>query len=302
MSAAFTTIVPDTRACAWWLQALGLYVFPVDHPGLPRCAGAHRPGQPCDGKRGKHPACKWGTDATLDPDEIGKMLSRGLRNIGVACRPSRLLVVDEDKPGAFAQYAAEIGQTIEPTLTVATGKGWHHYYRQPEGEPLGNGEGALAGRGIDIRGAKGKGGYVVGPGSIHETGVLYAPADSAAPILPAPPWLVEALRSAPPKTANPVRSSRPVSGPGGGGRPFKVLSGLVQAVLDATPPSPNVPGDRNNRLFWAGCRAFEHANKGLFPAHAARAALLDAARHIGLSDGEAEATLDSALNKTGGSI
>ncbi len=284
---------PDILTCAWWLQSLGLHVLPVDHPGSPRCAGWHHPDHPCDGTRGKHPACKWGRDATNDPDAINALLSRGLRNLGIACRPSRLLVVDEDKPGAYETYAAEVGQTIEPTFTVATAKGHHRYYRQPEGEPLGNGVGALAARGIDIRGAKGNGGYVVGPGSIHATGVIYQPVDSAAPILPAPAWLVEALRSRPAVAAPPARRA---SAPTGGGRPFKVLTGLVQTVLDATPGT-----DRNSRLYWSACRAFEHAGKGLFPAADARAALLDAARHIGLSDGEAEATLDSALTMTGGS-
>ncbi|MCW2904736.1 MAG: hypothetical protein JWO67_7001 [Streptosporangiaceae bacterium] len=290
---------PDISVSARWLQARhGMYVFPVDHPGLPRCAGWHHADEPYYDKngrhqRGKHPACKWSRDATLDPDEIGAMLSRGLRNLAIACRPSRLLVVDEDRPGAYAAYAAEIGQTIEPTFCVATSKGHHHYYRQPEGEPLGNGVGALAARGIDIRGAKGNGGYVVGPGSVHETGVIYAPVDSSVPILPVPVWLAEALRAERPKSAMP-ENCRPVRRRGGG-RPYKVLTGLVQAVLDATPGT-----DRNSRLYWAACRAFEHAGTGLFPAPDARAALLDAARHIGLSDGEAEATLDSAQTMTGG--
>lgn len=285
---------PDIMACAWWLQSLGLHVLPVDHPGSARCSGWHHPDRPCDGTRGKHPSCKWSRDATLDTGAITDMLSRGLRNLGIACRPSRLLVVDEDRPGAFAEYAAEVGQIIQPTFSVATAKGHHRYYRQPDGEPLGNGVGALAARGIDIRGAKGNGGYVVAPGSIHETGVLYAPVDSAAPILPAPLWLVEALRAAPPRktTTQPYDHAARRSG---GGRPYKVLTGLVQTVLDATPGT-----DRNSRLYWAACRAFEHADKALFPAEDARAVLLQAARHIGLSDGEAEATLDSARTMTGG--
>jgi hypothetical protein len=283
---------PDILASAWWQQSLGLHVLPVDHPGSARCSGWHHPDRPCDGTRGKHPACKWSRDATLDADAITAMLSRGLRNIAIACRPSRLLVVDEDKPGAFAAYAAEVGQIIEPTFAVITAKGQHRYYRQPEGEPLGNGVGALAARGIDIRGARGNGGYVVAAGSVHETGVVYTPVDSSAPILPAPAWLVEALRTAPPRKT-PDMSNRPRRT--GGGLPFKVLTGLVQTVLDATPGT-----DRNSRLYWAACRAFEHADKALFAADDARTVLLEAARHIGLSDGEAEATLDSARTMTGG--
>lgn len=281
--------------CAQLLQSrYGMLVFPVDHPGLPRCIGAHRPDQPYydeNGKhqRGKHPLGRWSRDATTDPDVIRLALSRGLRNVGIACGPSGLLVVDEDRPGAYAAYAAEVGQVIEQTFTVITAKGRHLYYRQPA-EPLGNSPGALAGRGIDIRG---KGGFVLAPGSVHETGVQYELADPAAPILPAPGWLVTALRSSRPLAA--AARPRRTNSRTGEGRPFKVLTGLVQTVLDATPGT-----DRNTRLYWAACRAFEHAGMGLFPADGARAALLDAARHIGLSDGEAEATLDSAKTMTGG--
>lgn len=293
MVAAVTA--PDILDCALWLQSRGMHVFAVDHPGLPRCAGAHRPDRPCDGKRGKHPCGKWGRDATTDPGVIHAAMSRGLRNIGVACKASALLVIDEDRPGAFKEYAASIGQDPAATFTVATAKGHHFYYRPPADVPLGNGLGALTGHGMDVRGGGlNGGGFVVGPGSVHETGVLYAPIDSAAQIQPAPEWLVTALQA---PAARPVPARHPIRAQGklAGGRPFKVLTGLVQVVLDATPER-----DRNSRLYWAACRMYEHADKGLFEADAGRGALLDAARHVGLADSEAELTLDSARSMTGG--
>lgn len=123
---------PDIRACALWLQRrLGAFVFAVDHPGLAQCAGAHRPGQPCDGSRGKHPCGRWSRDSTADPGVIRAALSRGLRNIGADCGKSGLLVVDEDRPGAFAEYAASVRKVIPKTFTVATSKGRHLYFRQP---------------------------------------------------------------------------------------------------------------------------------------------------------------------------
>jgi hypothetical protein len=287
---------PDVLSCARWLQSVhGLYVFAVDHPGLMRCAGAHRPDQPCDGKRGKHPCGKWSRDATNDPQVVAVALSRGLRNIGIACKPSGLLVIDEDQPGAFEDYAASIGQTLAPTFTVTTAKGQHFYYRPPADVPLGNGRGALADRGIDVRGGgASRGGFVVGPGSVHETGVLYAPVDSAAPILPVPGWLASALQAPATRPALP-RTARPAVRTSSGGRPFKVLTGLVQVVLDAMPER-----DRNSRLYWAACRMYEHVDKGLFEAEAGRGALLEAARPVGLADGEAERTHDSARSMTGG--
>lgn len=300
---------PDVPACALWLQAtLGLWVFDADHPGTPRCTGLHRRDAPYYDKngqhqRGKHPASKWSRDATLDPDKIRAMLSRGLRNIGVACKKSGLLVVDEDKPGAYQQYATETGQHIEPTFTVVTSKGHHFYYRMPEGVHLGNGVGALAGRGIDIRGNGGEenlGGYVIGPGSVHENGVLYTPVNSAAPILPAPGWLIAALQSGQPSTVEAgerkpfdwAQFRKPRTG-----TPLKTLTSLVDVVLTAK------PGDRNNKLYWSACRAFEHSDRGLFTESEARGALLEAAHCAGLAGSESEATLNSARTrvKTGGS-
>src|SRR5690606_40082574 len=94
--------------------------------------------------------------------QLRAMFSQAPRNIGVACGPSRLLVVDEDRPGAFAEFADSLGETIPRTLTVTTAKGRHFYFRQPDGDTLGNATGRLAGRGIDLRG---RGGYGIGAGS-----------------------------------------------------------------------------------------------------------------------------------------
>jgi hypothetical protein len=105
---------PDIFTAARWLQDRhGLYVFAVDHPGRPECGGSHRE---CDGQRGKHPRGKWPRLATLSHVLIQAQLAYGPWNLGVACKSSSALVVDEDKPGAFAAFAASIGETIEPTF------------------------------------------------------------------------------------------------------------------------------------------------------------------------------------------
>jgi Bifunctional DNA primase/polymerase, N-terminal len=159
-------VTPDILTVARWLQDRhGLYLFAVDHPGRPECGGSHRE---CDGQRGKHPGGQWSRLATMSPRLIGAQLAGGPWNLGVACKLSLLLGVDEDRPGAFAEFAASIGEVIVPTFTVTTSKGCHYYYRQAEGAPLGNGRGQLAGHGIDIRGGgSSNGGYLVGPGSVH---------------------------------------------------------------------------------------------------------------------------------------
>src|SRR5260370_40501592 len=113
-------LTPGILTVARWLQDRhGLYVFAVDHPGRPVCGGAHRE---CDGQRGKHPRGHWSRLATLSPRLIGAQLAGGPWNIGIACKPSSLLVVDEDRPGAFAGVAASIGQAVEPTFPAPTPK------------------------------------------------------------------------------------------------------------------------------------------------------------------------------------
>ncbi len=270
----------DTVTCAAWLQQrLGAYVFTVDHPGLPGCVGAHRPGQPCDGARGKHPCGRWPRDSTNDLDVIRAALSRGPRNLGIDCGKSGLLVIDEDAPGAFGQYGQSIGQVVPVTFTVTTAKGRHVYFRQPPGAPLGNGTGALAGRGIDVRG---NGGYVVGPGSVHHTGVRYTPVEVSAAIVPAPGWLVTTLRSPRPARSRPELPRRHGSAQGR-------LRGAVATVLDAQ------PGERNNRLHWAACRAAEMIAARQLDQAAAIDALTRAGETVGLGPGEINATITSAL-------
>jgi hypothetical protein len=273
--------VPDILAVAFWLQDRhGLYVFAVDHPDRPECGGSHRE---CDGQRGKHPRGKWSRLATLSPRLIRAQLADGPWNFGIACKWSSLLVVDEDRTGAFAKFATSIGQAVEPTFAVDTAKGRHYYYRQAEGAPIGNGRGKLAGHDIDIRGGgAGLGGYVVGPGSVHQTGVVYTPVDSTMPIQPVPGWLAEVLSPGrPPEPAR--RTPRPAS-------TFGALRGLVRIVLDATPER-----DRNTRLYWSACRAGELVSAGQVDKVTATSLLVDAATRTGLPETEARRTIASGL-------
>ncbi|MCQ4205226.1 primase alpha helix C-terminal domain-containing protein, partial [Streptomyces coelicoflavus] len=84
----------------------------------------------------------------------------------------------------------------------------------------------------------------------------------------------------------------PVRRAGGGasasGEPVAGGRGLVQFVLAAQ------EGQRNTRLFWAACRAYEN---GIGPA--LLTPLLQAARTTGLTDREARATIASAARMTG---
>ena len=103
----------------------------------------------------------------------------GQHNIGIACGPSRLVVVDLDTHGhlpedwrqlpgirdgrdVLAQLAEWAGKPWPSTYMVATANGgWHLYFTAPEGGGIRN-SASLLGPLVDVRGA---GGYVVAAGS-----------------------------------------------------------------------------------------------------------------------------------------
>jgi hypothetical protein len=71
--------------------------------------------------------------------------------------------------------------------------------------------------------------------------------------------------------------------------PAKSLGGLVRVVRAAA------IGSRNQLLYWAACRARDHADSGALDLDEAREALRDAAIAVGLGEIEIAATLRSAL-------
>lgn len=169
--------------------------FPLDYPSLPVCASPHRRG-PCDGKRGKHPVGGWGTQTATAP--TAGMLSLWFgsepRNIGIACGPSGLCVLDEDEDEALTKLADQLGEALPTTYRVMTARGWHWYFADPDNE-FGNTAGVLADHGIDVRGGHGAGGYVVAAGSMHQSGVKYLAEDSAAEVVPLPEWIKTLIRT-----------------------------------------------------------------------------------------------------------
>lgn len=270
---------------ALWLVRHGFPVFPADHPELPRCAGLHRT---CDGSRGKHPAVAFTRGWTLDERRVHETFTRGLRNpavaVGACSGPgeTRLLVVDSDRQGAIEDVASARGEQWPATMRVWTAKGHHDYLWAPAALNLGNGLGALQGEfDGDVRAGNA---YVIGPGALHASGVLYELEDAERPPVLAPSWLLDALVTKPQFVARRTHwwdASHPAS---------SGVRGLVAFVLDSR------PGARNNRLFWAACRAAEAVQDGR---EDARDALLEAAVQAGLSAREAAATIRSAYNRTG---
>ncbi|MGW3358750.1 bifunctional DNA primase/polymerase [Streptomyces bungoensis] len=278
-----------TLALAHALSAAerGLAVIPLSRTKLPALRSPHRDdpapaGPPCHGACGRPGHGVY--DASTDPVRIRELFAAApwATGYGIACGlpPHHLVGVDldtksgTDSSAALRELALRHLFTIPETVVVLTPSGGRHLWLTgPPDVVVPNSAGRLA-PGIDIRGA---GGYLVGPGSRTDHGV-YTTAPGTAHLPPAacPPALLRLLLPPPP-------SAHPAPPPHGEhGR------GLVHFVLTAH------EGQRNTRLFWAACRAYEN---GIGPA--LLTPLVEAARTTGLTEHEARATIASAARMTG---
>jgi hypothetical protein len=256
----------------------------------------------------------WEQRATIDPDRVRAGWSTGAFNIGIACGPSGLVVVDLDatKPGEATQerWASEPGvrdgqdvlavlaeQAGEPlpadTFTVATPSGGLHlYYRAPPTGQLRNTEGDR-GRGLGWKiDTRAHGGYVVASGSILagpdrvRAYRMLADRDPA----PLPGWLAERLTPGPPPAAPavPIRTNRERS------RYLDAaIHGETAKVLDA-PAS-----QRNAALYAAALALGQLVAGGALTATEVTAALVSAAaKHVALgaySERQAHQTIASGI-------
>lgn len=279
----------DLVTAALWYAARGWHVFPL------------APGS-------KRPAVEaWETAATIDPDRIRAGWAHAEYNIGIACGPSGLLVVDLDLPkdpadtppppwdtesgirdGAdvLATLAEHAGQSFPfGTFQVQTASGGMHlYFTQPHGQALRNTTARLGWK-IDTRG---HGGYVVAAGSIVD-GRRYSTLHAIRPA-PLPGWLADALTRRPDQH----HTGRPAVAMGahsaGEAYAHAALRGELARVLAAR------PGERNDTLNAAAYALGQLAGAGLLAPYQVTAALSVAATHIGLSDTEAARTIASGLD------
>jgi hypothetical protein len=284
MSPDFTHALQYALAAA----AHGLPVFPLSRSKLPAIRSAHRDDPrpvPCRGECGRigHGV----HDATADPTQVRELFAAApwATGYGVACGrpPHHLIGLDLDRKGTadgirdLTVLAAVHDFRVPATRTVLTPSGGRHVWLSgPPDSAIPNSVRRIA-PGIDVRGS---GGYVVGPGSRTRAGrYRWAPGTAWLEPAPAPAALLRLLLPPPPAPPAPVRVG-PASRRRAGGS-------LVQFVLGS------VHGERNERLFWAACRAYE-TGRG----EALAAELIDAAVSVGLPEREARATVASAARHT----
>lgn len=244
----------------------------------------------------------WEGRATIDPARIERCWHTGAFNIGVACGPSGLYVLDLDTPkpdtpapeppfdqpgiitgaDALAHLAVLSAEPLPfETFTVRTGRGGQHlFFRSPEGAQLRNTAGRL-GYLIDTRGI---GGYVVAPGSTVN-GNPYRVIHNGEPA-PLPTWIRRLID--PPKRPTPAGSSPQYRAPGRYAE--AVLRGELDKILSAR------AGTRNDTLNRVAFILGTHVARGTLPAHVVEHALDQVAERLGGDVNKSLNTIRNALS------
>lgn len=252
-----------------YLAALGFSIFPVL-------------------KGHKKPAVKWADyQKARAPDDDISLWDAGDYNVGVACgRLSNLLVIDVDSEEAQALYDTFLAPE---TPTVRTAKGRHYYFRYPASEVRNRvrvGEVAL-----DVRG---EGGYVVGPGSLHESGATYdwEISPETVPFAELPTALLKSL-SAPLTSAKAsLGTSLALRSPDADNRYSKWISDALANGLSRVEQA--VEGERNDTLNLVAFRIASLVTAAGLAWEPYAEQLMIAATSAGLTESESENTIQSA--------
>jgi hypothetical protein len=152
--------------------ARGFYVFP---------------GRSCSNRKfDKKPmVARWRDESTRDPETIVRWWSQHPDALVVLdCSKVGIVVVDADRhadaPDGVVKLKSLVGDDLGALgcpIVETPGNGLHLYFSQVGDEtPFGNGEGELAGQGINVRG---EGGYIIAPNSVRYDGAIYRPMEGA---------------------------------------------------------------------------------------------------------------------------
>ncbi|MEU8182544.1 bifunctional DNA primase/polymerase [Micromonospora sp. NPDC049047] len=286
----------DLLAAALAHAERGWHVFPL-RPDDKRPAF---PDHTADDCAGRDPRCRaaghhlgWEVRATTDPDRIRRAWSARPYGIGIACGPSRLVVVDLDTPkdatagptglDTLAGLAAAHGAGIEPTYTVTTGRGGTHlYYRHPKAGPALRNTAGTLGPMVDSRA---QGGYVVAAGCTVNRRPYTVDLDTDP--APLPGWLAGLLAPAP------LPPQRPVVVDLGTGRAGGYVRAAVAREVERVTTAAS--GERNRALYIAAVALGQLAAGGALPEDDAQSVLEQAGVTAGLRTAEAYRTVRSGL-------
>jgi hypothetical protein len=259
---------------------------------------------------GKRPALRgnWQDMATTSRDQVRDWWSRAPYNIGIACGPSGLIVIDLDMPhddeeedeeeaasGALfplsgadilSRLARQRGERYPGgTYVVDTPSGGCHLYFSVTGDARVRNSAGAVGAHIDVRA---DGGYVVGAGS-RIGRRAYTARGRRAPA-PLPAWLASLIKDSyePPEVPAP---RLPVATDRAQGRAYAMaaLRAETERVAAAR------PGTRNVTLNRAAFSLGQLVAAGLIPPIPVITSLIDAARYAGLPEEEAVRTVRSGM-------
>jgi bifunctional DNA primase/polymerase-like protein len=271
--------------------------------------------------RSKLPSIRgWEQRASTDAGQIRAWWSaHPASNIGLACGPAGLVVLDLDTADhrypptdlvektcgsgrdALDRLAALTGHPVPHTYAVATPAGEHLYFTAPADRELRNTAGHLGPR-IDTRA---RGGYVVAAGSrlpVQGEERIYRLARNAA-VAPLPDWLAHLLtrRPAADDARSPLPIPLPVDGPTDPSN-HRLRAYLAAAVAgEARAVRQAQRGVRNHTLFRAAANLGSLVGAGLLDEDAATRALQCAARDhygvAGFTSAEAQRTIRNGLRR-----
>lgn len=210
----------------------------------------------------KRPAITgWQHQASTDPDVLATWWRHRPYNIGLACGPAGLLVVDLDSPHQTEPEEPAVSALLDgevSTYTVATPRGQHRYY-SVEAPALGHNTVGRLAAGVDTRGA---GGFVLAAGSIRQVDggvrryrVISRPGIEPQPV---PQWLLHALDAGGHRH---VRTPAPIVTGQHDAYTRAAIAGELARVRGA------VPGTRNAALFTAAVHLGQLAAAGLLNEH-----------------------------------
>jgi hypothetical protein len=220
-------------------------------------------------------------DASADTDAVREMFGKpGAVLVAIPTgAASGVVVLDGDRKAAADGVATlrrwtQTGRLPKTRVHTTRRGGVHLLFRHDPAHPLKCGVSKLA-PAVDTRGC---GGYAIwwpaaGGAVLHEMPLARLPG--------LPGWVADAVA---PVT---LRRELPALDPLAGAEAR--LAAVVRKVATAA------EGERNSLLFWGACRCAEMVAAGALDAGTASAVLATAARHIGLSEREAGATIRSGL-------